>query len=73
MFIDQIGKNMEVYVDDMLIKSAKSNNHITDLKGTFQTLRRYEMNLNSTKCAFGVSLGTFFGIHGFPTRDRSKS
>jgi hypothetical protein len=53
---------MEVYVDDMLVKSAKSNDHIVDLKETFQTLRRYVMKLNSAKCAFGVSSGKFLGF-----------
>ena len=56
MFSKQIGRNMEVYVDDMLVKSKKENDHLDDLKETFKTFRQYNMKLNSSKCAFGVSL-----------------
>jgi hypothetical protein len=45
MFHDQIGRNVEVYVDDMLVKSKKDEDHLIDLKETFQTLRRYNMKL----------------------------
>ena len=62
MFHDQIGRNVEVYVDDMLIKSKEDVDHLTDLKETFQTLRGYNMKLNSSKCAFGVSSGKFLGF-----------
>uniref|UniRef100_A0A2N9GBC9 Integrase catalytic domain-containing protein n=1 Tax=Fagus sylvatica TaxID=28930 RepID=A0A2N9GBC9_FAGSY len=55
MFHDQIGRNVEVYVDDMLVKSKKDDNHLADLKETFQALRRYNMKLNPAKCVFGVS------------------
>ena len=43
---------MEVYVDDMLVKSKKDDDHLADLKETFQTLRRYNMKLNPAKCVF---------------------
>ena len=56
MFSKQIGRNMEVYVDDMLVKSKKENDHLDDLKETFKTFRQYNMKLNSSKYAFGVSL-----------------
>jgi hypothetical protein len=62
MFRDQIGRNVEVYVDDMLVKSRKATNHLTDLEETFDTLRRYRMKLNPAKCAFGVSSGKFLGF-----------
>jgi hypothetical protein len=55
MFRDQIGRNLEIYVDDMLLKSIQVANHIADLEETFNTLRGYKMKLNSAKCAFGVS------------------
>ena len=55
MFKDQIGKIMELYVDDMLVKSLKTEEHIWNLKKTFDILRRYKMKLNPSKCAFGVS------------------
>ncbi|KAL5563267.1 hypothetical protein UlMin_033014 [Ulmus minor] len=50
---------MEVYVDDMLVKSLKTEEHIQNLRETFEILRRYKMKLNPSKCAFGVSLGKF--------------
>jgi ribonuclease HI len=62
MFKDQIGRNVEVYVDDMLVKSLKSKDHLTDLEETFGILRHYKMKLNPAKCAFGVSSGKFLGF-----------
>jgi hypothetical protein len=62
MFHNQIGRNVEVYVDDMLVKSKKDEDHLTDLKETFQALRRYNMKLNPAKCVFGVSSGKFLGF-----------
>ena len=41
MFHDQIGRNVEVYVDDMLVKSREEDDHLDDLKETFETLRKY--------------------------------
>ena len=55
MFSEQIGRNMEVYVDDMLIKSKEAESHLDYLKEMFKTLRRYQMKLNLVKCAFRVS------------------
>jgi hypothetical protein len=62
MFKNQIGRNVEVYVDDMLVKSLKSEDHLTDLEETFGVLRHYRMRLNPAKCAFGVSSGKFLGF-----------
>ena len=59
MFSKQIGKNVEVYIDDMLVKSKEEEDHLDDLKETFNTLRQYNMKLNPSKCAFGVSSGKF--------------
>ena len=59
MFSKQIGRNTEVYVDDMLIKSKEELTHLDDLKETFTTLRQYQMKLNPSKCAFGVVSGKF--------------
>jgi len=50
---------MEVYVDDILVKSKEAKTHLDDLQETFDTLRRYRMKLNPMKCVFGVSLGKF--------------
>jgi hypothetical protein len=62
MFQDQIGQNVEVYIDDMLVKSTQATYHIADLRETFNTLRRYKMKLNPAKCAFGVSFCKFLGF-----------
>ena len=59
MFRPQIGQNVEVYVDDMLVKSLDEEKHLDDLQETFVTLRQYNMKLNPIKCAFGVSSGKF--------------
>ena len=53
---------MEVYIDDMLVKSTKSDLHITHLSEAFQILRNYNMKLNPAKCSFGVSAGKFLGF-----------
>ena len=62
MFNKQIGRKVEVYVDDMLVKSKEEEDHLDDLKETFNTLRPYSMKLNLSKCAFGVSSGKFLNF-----------
>ena len=62
MFHPQIEQNVEVYVDDMLVKSLDKGKHLDDLQETFDTLRQYNMKLNPNKCTFGVSLGKFLGF-----------
>ena len=52
IFSQQIGRNMKVYVDDMQAKSKDEEDHLDDLKETFNTLRKYKMKLNPTKCVF---------------------
>lgn len=52
---------MEVYIDDMLVKSKKKEDHLSDLSSTFETLRKYRMKLNARKCSFGVQSGKFIG------------
>ena len=53
---------MEVYIDDMLVKSVKVELHIAHLAESFQVLKNYNMKLNPTKCDFGVSVGKFLGF-----------
>ena len=62
MFQKQIGTTMEVYIDDMLVKSIAAGLHIAHLSETFQILRDYNMKLNPAKCAFDVSAGKFLGF-----------
>ena len=52
---------MEVYLDDMLIKSLLATNHVDNLREMLLILRRYEMKLNPNKCVFGVESGKFLG------------
>ena len=53
---------MEVYVDDMLVKSKEELAHLDDLRETFAILRQYQMKLNPSKCAFGVASRKFLGF-----------
>ena len=62
MFQKQIGTFMEVYIDDMLLKSIKFELHITHLAKAFQVLKSYNIKLNLAKCAFEVSAGKFLGF-----------
>ena len=62
MFQKQIGTFMEVYIDDMLVKSIKAELHITHLAEVFPILKSYNMKLNPVKCAFGVSARKFLGF-----------
>ena len=62
MFVHQIGRNVQVYGDDMLVKSLRKNNHLEDLQETFDTLRLYNMKLNPSKCVFRVTAGKFLGF-----------
>ncbi|KAK1551031.1 hypothetical protein Q3G72_028858 [Acer saccharum] len=61
MITRQIGRNMEVYVDDMLTKSITVDKHVDDLRETFDVLVRYGMKLNPAKWVFGVPSGRFLG------------
>ena len=62
MFARQIGRNVQVYVDDMLVKSRREEDHLADLKEMFDTLCSFNMKLNPEKCAFGVTAGKFLGF-----------
>ena len=62
VFEDQIGRNIEVYIDDMIVKSKLPEDHIRDLEQTFDKLRKYQVRLNPAKCAFGVPAGKFLGF-----------
>ena len=62
MFTHQLRRNVQVYVDDMLLKSVRENDHLSDLQEIFNTLRSYNMKLNPSKCVFGVTAGKFLGF-----------
>ena len=57
-----IGKTMEVYIDDMLVKSKECPDHMKDLQETFEMLCTYCMKLNPLKCRFGISSDKFLGF-----------
>ena len=62
IFRNQIGTTVEAYVDDIVVKSKKQEDHVNDLQEVFETLRRYGMSLNPEKCVFGVTEGKFLGF-----------
>ncbi|KAL0437552.1 UNVERIFIED_CONTAM: Retrovirus-related Pol polyprotein from transposon [Sesamum radiatum] len=62
IFRPQIGRNVEVYADNMLVKSKKGEEHVKDLEETFSILRQYKLKLNPAKCAFRVRGGRFLGF-----------
>ncbi|XP_015953775.1 uncharacterized protein LOC107478141 [Arachis duranensis] len=61
-FCYKIGRNMEVYVDDMVAKTPAQGSHCDDLVEIFKQLRAYNIRLNPDKCAFGVQGGKFLGF-----------
>ncbi|XP_074315176.1 uncharacterized protein LOC141651358 [Silene latifolia] len=61
MFKEQIGRTIEVYINNMVVKSKKAEDHMQHLAETFSTLRENKMKLNPSKCTFGVSSGKFLG------------
>jgi hypothetical protein len=55
------GKTVEAYVDDILVKSKRREDHISDLKAAFDLMKKHNMRLNPEKCAFGFASGKFLG------------
>ncbi len=62
IFHDLIGLLVEVYIDDILVKSKEVDDHIADLRKVFEITRKYGVKKNPTKCAFGVSARQFLGF-----------
>ena len=61
MFESRLGKNVEVYINDMVVKSKLVSEHLADLSNIFEILRLHRLLLNASKCSFGVGLGKFLG------------
>ena len=61
MFEPQLGKNVEVYIDDMVVESKVVFEHLGDLGNTFEVLRKRKLRLNASKCSFGVGSVKFLG------------
>ena len=60
--LTHISRNVEAYMDDIMVKSRKSSGMLTDLAETFANLRRYDIKLNPSKCTFGVPDGKLLGF-----------
>ena len=61
MFKSLLGKNIEIYIDDMVVKSKMVSEHLGDLQVVFEILRSYKLRLNASKCSFGVGSRKFLG------------
>ena len=61
MFRDKIGSTVEVYIDDMVMKSEENQKHIDDLMKVFEILRQHKLYLNADMCTFDVGAGKFLG------------
>jgi hypothetical protein len=61
VFKPQIGRNIQAYVDDLIIKSSNRASHVSDLAETFTNLRQVGLKLNPEKCVFGVTKGKILG------------
>src|SRR6266542_3008365 len=70
IFHDLLGVVLEVYIDDVVVKSDADQSHLANLRLTFERIRKYELKMNPLKCAFGVSTGKFLGfiIHQHDTK-----
>ena len=61
MFEPQLSKNIEVYIDEMVVKSKVVFEHVRDLENIFEILRKYKLRLNASKCSFGAGSDKFLG------------
>ena len=61
MFKPQLGKNIEIYIDDMVVKSKLESEHVNDLGDIFEIFRRHKLRINASKCSFGVGSRKFLG------------
>jgi hypothetical protein len=62
MFHDLIGKLVDIYIDDVVVKSASAEGHLGDLRQVLERTRKFGLRMNPKKCAFGVSAGQFLGF-----------
>jgi hypothetical protein len=62
IFHELIGKVVEIYIDDVVIKSLSHDTHLEDVKRTLECTRKHGLKMNPNKCAFGVSAGEFLGF-----------
>jgi hypothetical protein len=62
IFHELIGKVVEIYIDDVVIKSLSHDTHLEDVKRTLECTRKHGLKMNPNKCSFGVSVGEFLGF-----------
>ena len=62
IFHDLIGKLVEIYIDDVVVKSTLAGGHLEDLRKVLERTRKFGLKMNPKKCAFGVSAGQFLGF-----------
>jgi hypothetical protein len=62
MFAEKLGKTVEVYINDMVVKNILAEDHLRDLRAVFNILRLHCLKLNVSKCVFGVGSGKFLGF-----------
>jgi hypothetical protein len=62
IYHDLIGKLLEIYINDVVVKSTLAGGHLEDLRQGFEQTRRFGLKMNPKKCAFGVSAGQFLGL-----------
>ena len=72
IFKDQIGDIVEVYIDDMVVKSKRREEHMPNLVEVFEILRQHKLCLNAGKYVFGVGSSKFFGRHDNHPRNRGQ-
>ncbi|XP_075649772.1 uncharacterized protein LOC142620259 [Castanea sativa] len=65
MFEPQLGKNIKIYIDDMVVKSKIEFRHVGDLENVFEILRKHNLRHNASKCSFSVGSGKFLGCRPF--------
>ena len=71
MFEPQLGKNIEIYIDDMVVKSKVESDHVNDLENIFDILRRYKLRLNASKCSLVLDRGSSWAIWSHPMKLKS--
>jgi len=62
IFYEFIGKLVEIYIDDVVVKSEDFTKHLADIRKVLECTRKHGLKINSNKCAFGVSAGQFLGF-----------
>ena len=62
IFHEIIGKSLEIYLDDVVVKSKGYQKHLTDLRKALECTRKHGLKIDPNKCAFGVSTGQFLGF-----------